>query len=657
MSNNKNWNKTLDWSPSSEGDYLLKMSEADAAKMPWIFFIPASFFTALILIIVRLHSYSRPMGQFFWYPGSENVDLMDYFSYYKMLAILTCSILALLALAYQYINKTLSIKRSFAYLPMGIYSVFVLLSFLINGYKEFSLWGFNERFEGMLPTLGYMVMLFYIINVINDERAIKWILYPLTAVSVLLSFLGLSQAVGHDFFQSTLGKMLITPPKYWDSLDRMKFAFENNEIYQTLYNINYVSFYLTLLVPLFGMLFIRSILLGKEGALWKKISYGALFALLIYNMIGSASSGGLLGLGVLGITALIILNKRILEWRLPVALLLIIAILITGLTYERWMPELSNTLTHLSSAADSTKKAFLVYATEEETVSAEQPQPCSKKPVIDYMKTDANNLKASLNGNPLTLQLTSDQDGNLSGMALLDGNEKVLPLLPVEGESGRFYIDDERFYEYAMISYAKLDQFFFVLLHTENHVWTFQITGDGLLYRNDMGKVLSLSDVPALGFSSNQDFGSGRGYIWSRTLPMIKNTFFIGHGSDTYPMYFPQNDYTGKYNTSVFSYNVNIIVDKPHNFYLATAVNTGVLSLLALLTLFGIYLLQSIKLYRRIKFEQHYLTFVGAGIFFGISGFLASALVNDSSVSVMPLFYGLLGCGISINAILSRKES
>jgi len=40
---------------------------------------------------------------------------------------------------------------------------------------------------------------------------------------------------------------------------------------------------------------------------------------------------------------------------------------------------------------------------------------------------------------------------------------------------------------------------------------------------------------------------------------------------------------------------------------------------------------------------------------FGICGFLAAGLVNDSTVSTMPMFYGLLGTGIAINYMNKQK--
>jgi len=37
-----------------------------------------------------------------------------------------------------------------------------------------------------------------------------------------------------------------------------------------------------------------------------------------------------------------------------------------------------------------------------------------------------------------------------------------------------------------------------------------------------------------------------RGYIWSRSLPLLRNTILVGYGPDTFAMNFPQHDIAGK---------------------------------------------------------------------------------------------------------------
>jgi len=321
---------------STSQDYLFNMSLAPEINQSthWFQMLVIAFFTSFIIMITRMAVYERPMGQFFW-SGGDDSQLTEFFSYYKMVAILVCAVLALVLLLYRVFTQSFFIKRSYTYVPMILYAVFVLLSYFFSDYKEFALWGWNERFEGTLTLLSYMVMLFFIINSVNTERNVKWILYPLAVTSGLLGLLGLTQSLDHDFFRTAIGKKLITPSWFWDQVDNLNFTFQNKEIYQTVYNINYVSFYLTLLIPLIGLLFINVVMRGKEEDLWKKIIWGALFTLLVYNLIGSASSGGLMGMAVVALVAAIVLNKRILNWWKPVAILLLITIIVAGVSYER----------------------------------------------------------------------------------------------------------------------------------------------------------------------------------------------------------------------------------------------------------------------------------------------------------------------------------
>jgi len=66
-------------------DYLVGMSAAPSLNESthWIQLLPAVFFTAVVIIITRLHTYTRPMDQFSWSPNQNN--LTDFFSYFKPL--------------------------------------------------------------------------------------------------------------------------------------------------------------------------------------------------------------------------------------------------------------------------------------------------------------------------------------------------------------------------------------------------------------------------------------------------------------------------------------------------------------------------------------------------------------------------------------------
>ncbi len=661
-------------------DRCLSMSHAPKADDPadgWQL-APAVFFTAFVILIVRMHTYTRPMSRFFWTPQTDSTPIADFFSYYKMVAIVVCAASVLVLLLYRVTTQSLALRRSFAYLPMGIYAFCVAASYLFSDYKEFAWLGWNDRFEGTLVLLCYMLLLFYVINSIRTEGHVKILLRPLAASGAILSLLGLSQALDMDFYRTTLGQKLLVPnmttssgATLWESIDAaaqqgepfLKFTFQDRQIYQTVYNINYVSFYLTLLIPLFGMLFIRAWLRGKEEPLVKKIGLGLLFALLIYNLIGSASSGGLFGLGIIGLAGLALLNKKLLAWLRPLLVLFLITGLVAGLTADRWVPELRGAFRGVTGGTVQTEPP--------DPGELEKAEAGSVKPVIDYFLTEPEGIALSLNGHPLTIAVQRDTEGQPSSITALNEEGKpvemkALPPAPIpagspsnepsaakEDQAVRYSLEDPRYRPYVTLSMGPVASAPAITLHTPGLSWDFLVSAQDIRYRNRMGRLVDLYPVEHIGFENNPNFGSWRGYIWSRSFPLLKDSLLLGSGADTYCGVFPQEDYAGKYSTGA---NYDIVVDKPHNLYLGAAVGTGVLSLLALLSLFGFYLFSGARLYRKAVFGTDFLTFAGGGIFFGITGFLAAALVNDSSVSVMPMFYGLLGLGIAINGILAARQ-
>lgn len=654
----------------------------------WSQLLLPAFFSAVIIMICRMASYTRPMDQFYW--TNTTNDLTDFFSYYKMIAICICGVLALVFLAYRLFAQSLAIKRTIIYIPMMIYVLMVLISFAASDYKQFAWLGWNDRFEGTAVILSYMVMLFYIINSVNTERTVKWILYPIGVTSALLGILGVSQALDKDFFRTAIGQKLLVPnittssgDSYWDLIDKaaakgeqmLNFTFQNKEIYQTVYNINYVSFYLTLLIPVFGLLFINCMMKGKNEPIWKKLLWGGLFALLLFNLIGSASSGGYFGMAVVVLLAVILINKKILSWWKPLAILIVITIAVGGITYDRWLPELTNTfqVMHPATVANESKTstdtanseldAVLEKAVESGQMTTEQALTARQnaadstseqeaKGHLDFFKTKGNEIILGYNGSTITFTTFPD---NPTALKVRSGNTEKLALEPTN-ISPIYRIADEKFKAITVRPAVDDSQNNYIVIGTNGKEWPFLLNENGVEYLNDLGKLVTLENVPAIGWKDNQEFGSGRGYIWSRTIPMMKHTTIVGYGADTYCIYFPHKDYIGKYNSGTFSNVINIIVDKPHNMYMGMWIGTGGISVLAFLGILLIYAIQSIRLLWRSKFED-FLDFCAAGIFLGVMGFAVTGFVDDSTVSVMPMFYGLLGTGIAINMIQNRKTT
>ena len=89
-------------------------------------------------------------------------------------------------------------------------------------------------------------MVYYSFFIMQSESALKRTMNWFMIGIAIMSFLGLSQAFGHDFFQTKFGQSLIKPSTYKEEL---VFNFEKGRPYMTLYNPNYVGFYAALTIP------------------------------------------------------------------------------------------------------------------------------------------------------------------------------------------------------------------------------------------------------------------------------------------------------------------------------------------------------------------------------------------------------------------------
>lgn len=623
-------------SSSVEG-YILQMNNAPhlGQSSSWLALIPAIIFAAITILIVRASSYVRNMEQFFW--TNDNNELIDFFSRGKMFVILACAVIALFVLLCRFVDKKMFIRKEYMYIPMAIYGIFVIVSYIFSEHKEFSLLGYNDRFEGTLVILAYLVMLFYIINTVNSESNVKVMLVAIGISCGALGLLGLTQGTGHDFFRTTLGKKLITPMSSWENLDLLNFTFENNEIYQTVYNINYVSFYLALVIPIFAMIMIYTINNKSDKWIAKSVTMVALFALLVYNLVGSMSAGGMAGLAVAFILALVLFNKRLLKWWKAVLVMLLVMVIIFGLTHNLWMSELGATASGLGGNKTN------------ETVAAEE------KTYIDYMITEGNILKYSVDGNEFSMTAQVDSaSGEFTGLDIRDAENSMLETYSTEGENIVYHFEDERFADKVSFYLAQDENgLLYIVLQTDNQEWRYVVTIDGIFYVNEIGNIVEMEKVPSIGFKNHQTFGSYRGYIWSRTLAMLGDNILIGDGADTYCLEYPHNDYAGRYN---IDWDINIIVDKPHNMYMGMFQGTGGVSMVAFIAIIMMYMIQSIKVLKNNKYKS-WCDYAVAGIFLGVVGFAVAGIFNDSSVSVMPMFYSLLGTGIVLNRIVVSSKT
>lgn len=589
----------------------------DKSSKSWKYLLPISFIVFLVPLIVFLKVVDlTPIEIAYWKGGSQNPD---FFSYYKMVVLNILTIIGII-FAYIYTRKNnIKLKKTKIYIPMAIYSIFVILSTLFSSHKTVALWGFADRYEGMFVLLSYMAIMLISINLVNDEKSAKAILYPLIASASIIGIIGIFQYIGYDFFQTDFGKKIILPGKHRDIADNLKFNFGKNTIYSTLYNTNYVGSYMAMLAPM-----LLTLLILVKG-IKKKLILVPLTLLMFLSLVGSNSRGGMFGAIISLLILLIMLRKQIFKrWKIVIVIAAILSIGIIKIN------KISDG--RLLNQSIRLKNDIVELIKNEEVIE----DPNAYK--IKEISQGDNTLNISTTNETLKIRAEGDS------IMFSDGNDNDISI-EYDSETGNIKLLDEKYAKYKL-KLASDGEHAIIELNLSGYIGRFALIDNEFKYYRRGGIFKPIEDIESYGFEGKESLGSNRGYIWSRTLPMLKENIMIGKGPDTYPIYFPQEDFKGRFNVKVLSRGM--IVDKPHNLYLQIGTNTGVVSLISFLAIVFIYLVQSIVIYFKDDLEGD-LKALGLGIFVAVFGYLIAGMFNDSVVSVAPVFWVLLGTGIAIN--------
>jgi len=190
-------------------------------------------------------------------------------------------------------------------------------------------------------------------------------------------------------------------------------------------------------------------------------------------------------------------------------------------------------------------------------------------------------------------------------------------------------------------------------VHVTNYVFTLEEGRIYGLWVNNMHLIDLREPVPAWGFYGRETWGSSRGYIWSRSFPLMPRRAIIGSGPDTFVNVFPVYDLVG---TQRFFGNPYQIVDKAHNIFIQTWISTGGISALALFGLFGHYLFTTFISLVKSKKEPLFSYGLRLGLLAGVSAFVMSSMATDSTIGSTGVFFVLLGMGYGLNAFVKSAN-
>ena len=593
------------------------------------FFFPIAFILGIIPLIVRMTTVDSDANTLNLFGANAKTDL---FSQKKAYFLLIFCVL-LIGISVLFFKKIFEKKDKIINLILIAGTIFLLFTFLsaiFSEYRQVSLWGIYDRAEGFITITCYIILLTYSIYTFKTTNDYKYLTIPILILVSINAFLGLFQYVGQDLIKSNLGTSIVLPSEYQTAGSKLNLLYESGKLYGTLYHYNYVGSFVAIVLPI---LFCLTIFEYED--IMYKIFLGIGSLLSIWLLFGSTSRGGLIGIFVATLFGITIFWKLILEKRKSILIFFIsITVIAVGINFAS-KGSLFERIPSLISDTFSVFKDTSNFDYKEHT------------PIKDIQYTDKD-VNVILPNETLKISYTNNN------FVFKNSKDEIVQFVKTD----KVYTTSDEVFQNISFTIAKIDnkstRVDGLLLNVNNQpTFMFALKNDNSIHmiNRNTKKDINIEYPETFGFKGKEKLGSMRGYIWSRSIPMIKNNLILGGGPDTFAFRFPQNDLIAKY----YAYDTpNMIVDKPHDLYLQIALNDGLIALLAFLAVMVIYIVDSIKLYA-LKKDYNKPQILGSATCLGVIGYLFAGIFNDSVVSVAPVFWIVLGVGIALN-FMNRKE-
>ena len=575
----------------------------------------------LVPLIVRLYRYDPNLNQFYWF--LDSTEEIDVFLYWKSRIFTALGVIMGLVLVFQFTNRKFrqAQKKTIWLYPLAAYGVLTLLSTLFSKYRSFGFSGIHEQFESVWVVLSYCVLTFFAYVFVKNTADLTTLRRTFFALFTVLCALGITQLRGKDFFETKFGRQLMVPEKYADYRESLSFNFSNSgthQVYLSFYNPNYVGMFASLVLP-FSIFCIFAVKKWWQKILWTAVSVG-----LLICTFNSGSKTFLISIAICIVAALIFCRKVVIR-RILFVVPVCIALFFGGKAYFKHMA--LDPVQYVKNAMKLNK---------------------NNSPLNDIRFTEKD---AVIEYNNATLHVTYAASDFGAVLIFLDDNGQMLDF--TQREDGYAELADPTF-SGLLFRLQEGNAYYpwLVSIHVRGCVVYFTQTENGCQYINNVGKFAEAIKAPASLFGDYNSFASGRGYLWSRSIPLLRHSLILGTGADSFSLVFPHNDLPGRINSG-FYYS---LITKPHNLYLQIGVQHGVLALLSFLAVCAIYLVQSIILYWKSDYSDrnHY---IGIGIMLGVLGYLIAGISNDSCVAIAPLYWALLGIGFSVNQINKKSAA
>ncbi len=609
-----------------------------------IFIILSLIFFAVYPFIARVTVFAVSADEEYWFT-TTNGRICDIALYPKEIAIAAFAAVAILFFAAEMIfpdhpehldiNRFKKIRLPLIFM-LGML-IFASLSFALSKNREVAFRGIHTEFEGYLALISYLAVCLFGIYYMRKDDATELLKGFVTTVSIVAGALCCVELLWKPILEFRFVQHLISSESLRELAESIRSLYFSGQSSLMFNNPGFLGGFAALMIPIDVALYAEA--KGK----WRKCLQLAALVLMSIAMYGSHSRAAeaslIVSIPIALIPSLRRLGKDAKAMILPAAAAIVLCVIAVAGMSAAVNAKVGET--EASGPAAKAERLFKLDKAELERgmlffTSGNDTLVCSvdRKKLVEYLSKDTDEKDfvdcisfMDYSGNPLTTQYSrydnNRVDLHLEGVAPADGRFDMITVA-TEGRMVYFCFGYDGPAQFAM---------------TEEGFRSF-IQGDKL---EDM-----IPQPKVTGFERFYGFATGRGYIWIQSLPVMAECLLVGKGCGNFAFNFVQNEMVGLLNTNG---STKYIIDRPHNWYIQSFVSNGLPYVLCMLALFVFVLLRFIAM-ARYKTLGHF----DAGLFGACLGFMITGIINDSCITVNPIFWLLFGIAVIRTADVAVRK-
>jgi len=609
-----------------------------------IFVIASLVFFVVYPFITRLTIHKVSRAEQYWF-DTQNGYVQDLSLYCKEIAIIAFAAVAILFFIGErvFVDKPEPLNRNalrqlkIPLVLIGVMTLFATLSFAFSEYKDVALLGVFSEYEGYLAVISYVIVFVFGLYYMRKEDCVELFEHFVVVVSIFTGILCIIELLVKPILEFEFVHYLIAPAKYRELANSIKSEYFVGQSALSFNNPGFLGGFAALLLPIDLALVVKA----------KKLPYRIVriisVALMSVALYGSDSRAAQISTLVC-LPVVIIAAFRGSKEKKKNA----VCFFITGVAAIASVVVIGA----LTQAHNSDKTVYESGPAAESSDLFKLDRATLEDGVLTFV-SGQNKLICSVDREKLAVYMAGNhkEESFTDCIIISDGNKVI------EGRKPSVYVNERLGTKlpgfapdmpgYEMITVATQERMVYFCFGYDGPA-QFAMTDKGFM-SFVQGETLTdtINQPRVTGFESIYGFATGRGYIWVQSLPVMAECLLIGKGCGNFPFYFTQNEIVGLLNTHG---SMKYIIDRPHNWYIQSFVSNGLLYTLSMLLLFLVCIIGFVR--RAIRKE---IAVFDAGLFAGCLAFMIAGLINDSCITVNPIFWLVFGMSVRRFTVIKAK--